>query len=327
MIRGALVTQLIYVAARLGIADLLHEGPKTPEELATAAGADAPALYRVLRALASLGLFAEAVDGRFEMTPLAEPLRRDVEYSLRGSALLYGESWWWRAVGTLLHSVRTGETAFDHVHGVSLFEYLGRDPEGAALFNQHQANMTRQDAGAIVAAHEFAGIGTLVDVGGGHGALLAAVLKAHPAMRGMLFDVPSVVEGARILLADEGVGERSEVVAGDFFKAVPSGGDAYILKDIIHDWDDVRAITILKNCRRALGSNQSGKVLVVEKVIRSGNEPFAGKLTDITMLLVTRGCERTDVAYRELLATAGLRVTRIVPTQSPASLIEAVAAS
>jgi hypothetical protein len=188
--------------------------------------------------------------------------------------------------------------------------------------------MTRQDTGAIVAAYDFTGIRVLVDVGGGHGTLLAAVLNAHPAMRGTLLDVSAVAEGVRMLLANEGVGERSEVVAGDFFKAVPSGGDAYILKDILHDWDDNRAIAILKNCRWALGrSNQHGTVLVVEKVIRPGNEPFAGKLTDITMLLVTGGRERTEAEYRELMAMAGLRVTRVVPTGSPASVIEAAVES
>ncbi len=324
MIRGALVTQLIYVAAKLGLADLLQTGPKTPEALATAAGVYAPALYRILRALASLGVFAERADGRFQMTPLAEVLRQDADDSLRGSALLYGEAWWWRVVGTLLHSVVTGDTAFDHVHGLSLFEHLGRDAEGAALFNQHQSSMTRQDTGAIVAAYDFAGIGVLVDVGGGHGTLLAAVLKAHPGMRGMLLDVEPVAEGARVFLAEERVSERSEVVGGDFFKAVPSGGDAYILKDIVHDWDDSRAIAILQNCRWALRSHPAGKVLVVEKVIRPGNDPFPGKLTDITMLLVTGGRERTEVEYRELLAAAGLRVTRVVSTRSSASVIEAV---
>ncbi len=193
LLRGSLVTQLIHVAAKLGVADLLRAGPKSSHELSTAAGVDPHALYRVLRALASLGIFVETEPGSFALTPLAEPLRSDVPGSLRGSAVLYGERWWWHACGELLHSVRTGEPAFDHVHGTALFSYLDRTADAAAVFNEHQTNMTRQDAAAVVAAYDFARFTTVVDVGGGHGALTAAILTACPRTAAVLFDRHAVV--------------------------------------------------------------------------------------------------------------------------------------
>jgi O-methyltransferase domain/Dimerisation domain len=324
LVRGSLTTQLISVASTLGIADLLQSGPKSAGEIAAAVGADPSALYRVLRALAGMGIFAERSDGRFEMTPLAEPLRRDALESVHSSAELYGSTWWWGTAGALLHTVRSGETAFEHVHGLALFEYLQRNAAAATLFNEHQANMTHQDAAAIVAAYDFAGLRTVVDVGGGQGILLAAIVQAYPEVRGVLFEMPSVVDQADTRLRTMGVRGRCEVVAGDFFKEIPAGGDAYILKDIVHDWDDERAIDVLTNCRKAVRNEPNGKVLVIEKIIPPGNEPFAGKLTDITMLLMTGGRERTGLEYGTLLATAGLTVRRIVPTQSPASIIDAV---
>jgi SAM-dependent methyltransferase len=327
LVRGSLTTQLISVASTLGIAELLQSGPKSAGEIAATVGADASALYRMLRALAGMGIFAEGVDGRFEMTSLAESLRRDAPESVHSSAELYGSTWWWDSTGALLHTVRSGETAFEHVHGLALFEYLQRNAAAATLFNEHQANMTHQDAAAIVAAYDFAALRTVVDVGGGQGILLAAIVQAYPEMSGVLFEMPSVADQADARLRTMGVRGRCEVVAGDFFKEIPAGGDAYILKDIIHDWDDERAVNVLANCRKALRTEPNGKVLVIEKIIPPGNEPFAGKLTDITMLLMTGGRERTGPEYCTLLATAGLTVRRIVPTQSPASIIDAIPAS
>ena len=324
LVRGSLATQLISVASTLGIADVLHSGPKTTREVAAAVGADASALYRVLRALAGMGIFAERADGRFEMTPLAEPLRPDAPESLHGSAELYGSKWWWDAMGALLHSVRTGQTAFETVHGVSLFEYLERTPAAAGLFNEHQANMTHQDAAAIVAAYDFTGLRTVVDVGGGNGMLLSVVLQAYPDMSGVLVEMPAVAHEAVTRLRSIGVSGRCQVVAGNFFTEIPAGGDAYILKDIIHDWDDERAVAVLVNCRKALGGEPNGKVLVIEKIIPPGNEPFAGKVTDITMLLMTGGRERTEPEYNRLLATAGLTLKRTLPLRSPASIMEAI---
>ena len=325
LLRGSLVTQLVHVAATLGVADLLHTGPKSSHELAIAVNVDPEALSRVLRALASLGIFMETDAGVFALTALAEPLRSDVPGSLRGSAVLYGERWWWQACGELLHSVRTGQPAFDHVHGKALFGYLDASSDAAAVFNEHQTNMTRQDAAAVVAAYDFSPFTTVVDVGGGHGALTAAILQACPRPTVILFDQPAVVAGAQRRLRADGVTDRCRYVAGDFFDAVPAGGDAYILKDIVHDWDDGRTMAILRNCHAAMARLPAAvRLLIVEKVIPPGNEPFPGKLTDITMLLMTGGRERTANQYRALLGEAGFAVTRIVATRSPASVIEAV---
>jgi hypothetical protein len=327
LLRGALVTQLIHVAARLRIADLLQAGPKSADDLAATVGVDAQALHRILRALAGLGIFAETDAGRFALTPLADPLRSDAPASLRGSAVLYGEPWWWQACGDLLYSVRTGQPAFDHVHGQPLFAYLDATADAAATFNDHQTSMTRQDAAAVVDAYDFTGCSTVVDVGGGHGALAAAILKGSPQTTVVLFDRPAVVEGATRRLRAEGVAERCSCVGGDFFESVPAGADTYVLKDIIHDWDDERAASILRQCRRGMtNSAATPRLLLVEKVIPPGNAPFAGKMTDITMLLVAGGRERTAEEYHALLAEAGFAVRRIVPTRSPASVIEAVPA-
>jgi predicted O-methyltransferase YrrM len=320
------VTQLIHVAATLGVADFLRGGPKSCHELAAALGVDPEALYRVLRALASLGIFEETNPRRFALTAMAELLRSDVPGSLRGSAMLYGERWWWQACGELLHSVRTGQPAFDHIHGKTLFAYLNDAVEAAATFNDHQTGMTQQDAAAVVSAYDFREYARVVDVGGGHGALTAAILRACPSTTAVLFDQPAVIEGAKQRLRAEGVADRCTCIAGDFFESVPEGGDAYVLKDIVHDWDDDRAMTILRNCRRVMTHARPGttRVLVIEKVIPPGNASFPGKLTDITMLLVARGRERTAKEYEALLTEAGLALTRIVPTSSPASVIETV---
>jgi predicted O-methyltransferase YrrM len=326
LLRGSLVTQLIHVAATLGVADFLRGGPKSSHELAASLRVDPEAMYRVLRALASLGIFEETDSRQFALTALAQPLRSDVPGSLRGSAMLYGERWWWQACGELLHSVRTGQPAFDHVHGRTLFAYLDHAADAAATFNDHQTNMTQQDAAAVVSAYDFRECARVVDVGGGHGALTAAILKACPGTTAVLFDQPAVIEGAKQRLHAEGVADRCTCIAGDFFESVPGGGDAYVLKDIVHDWDDDRAIAILRNCRRVMAHTPgvTTRVLVVEKIIPPGNVPFPGKLTDITMLLVTRGRERTAKEYEALLTGAGLALTRMVPTSSPASVIEAI---
>src|SRR5262245_21459876 len=328
LLRGSLVTQLIYVAATLGVADLLCDGPKSSHELAAALRVDPEALYRVLRALASIGIFEETESRWFALTPLAQPLRTGVPGSLRASAMLYGEPWWWRACGDLLHSARTGQPAFDHIYGESLFAYLRHTPDAAAIFNDHQTNMTQQDAAAVVNAYTFRECTKVVDVGGGHGALTAAILKTCSWTTAILFDQPAVIQGAKERLRAEGITARCDCVAGDFFESVPVGGDAYVLEDIVHDWGDARATAILRACRRAIAQApaSSAKLLVVEKVIPPGNTPFPGKLTDITMLLVAGGRERTANEYETLLNEAGFVLTRVVPTASPASVIEAIPA-
>jgi hypothetical protein len=321
-----LVTQLIYVAATLRIADLLKTEARSSTDLAALVGADPQALYRVLRALASLGIFAETEPGWFTLTPLAAPLQSDVPGSLRGSAMVYGDRWFWQPCGELLHSVRTGQTAFDYVHNQPLFAYLDQADDVAASFNTHQTNMTRLDVTAILTAYDFAEFSTVVDVGGGHGALAAAIVQTCPQTTVILFDQDAVVTSARMRLEAEGLEERCSFVAGDFFGSVPEGGDAYVLKDIIHDWDESRALAILRNCHQAMthDADRPARLLLVEKVIPPGNTPFAGKMTDITMLLITGGRERTAAEYQALLEQAGFTLTNIVPTASPASVIEAV---
>lgn len=324
MINGYHVSQMIYVAAKLGIADLLKVGPQGVDELAEATGTHAPSLYRLLRALSSLGVFAEDEHGRFELTPLAEPLQKEFPGSLRPWALLAGDPSFWRMWGDLLYTVQTGKSAFNHVFGMGVWEYRAQHPEVNAIFNDAMTNTSMYQTAAIIAAYDFSEIGTLVDVGGGHGTLIAAILKENPAMRGVLFDLPHVVAGAKDLLNAAGVADRCEIVGGDAFKSVPSGGDAYILKFITHGWDDERAIKILRNCHRAMA--EGGKLLLVELVIPPGNSPHHGKFGDFHMLVGSEGRERTEAEFGALLEKAGFTLTRIVPTQIDLSVIEGIRA-
>jgi len=324
MIHGSKITQLLSVVAKLGIADLLRDGPKHSEELAQAVGAHPRTLYRVLRALASLGVFAEDQAQCFHLTPLANLLRAEVPESLRALAIVYGEEWIWHAEGALLYSVRTGKAAFHHVHGMSPFDYYRQHAEAAAGFNAAMTSVSGHEFAAIMAAYDFAGMATIVDVGGGHGALLAEILKTYPHMRGILFDLPAVVESAQPLLEAAGITARCTRVAGDFFQTLPGGGDAYILKRVIHDWDDAPAAAMLTQCRRAMPAHS--RLLLMERVIPPGNAPFLGKLGDITMLLHYGGLERTEAEYRGLLEAAGFTLVRIIPTQAPLSIIEGVPA-
>ena len=325
MLTGYWVSQSIYVAAKLGIADFLSEGPKTCGELADASGANKRSLYRMLRGLASLGVFQEDNQQRFALTPLAKHLRSDVEESMRSPAIMYGEEWY-RVWGTLLNTIKTGQTGFKHVFGQNIFDYYQRHPEAAETFNHGMSELSRTmySSDTIVRAYDFSDCERIVDVGGGHGSFLADLLKANPHTRGILFDLPQVVESAKRYLGEEGLGKRCELVAGSFFESVPEGGDAYILKRIIHDWDDPESITILGNCRRAMG--EKGRVLIIETVIPPGNGRFFGKLVDLHMMMVTGGMERTEEEYAELLGQAGFRLSRIVPTESIISVVEGLPA-
>jgi SAM-dependent methyltransferase len=325
MVLGSLVAQAVYVAAKLGVADLLADGAKDAHELARATGAHAPSLYRILRALAANGVFAELCDGRFELTALAEPLRTDAPGSLRDLTIFMGEEWHWRVWGNTLHSVMTGQAAWAHVHGAEVFPYFAANPEPAQIFDRAMTSNSQLAIQSVIEAYDFSGVETLVDIAGGEGSMLAAILRANPAMRGALFDLPHVIERARSYIAAEGVAERCALATGDFFISVPTGADAYIMKHIIHDWDDERAVTILRNINRAM--RPDGRVLLVELVIPPGNEPHLGKIMDIEMLVSPGGLERTESEYRALFALAGLRLTRIVPTASSYSVIEAVRAA
>ena len=324
LIFGYRATQLVALAARLEIAERLADGPHTAEELARATGTHPEALYRALRALASLGVFEE-LDGRhFTLTPLGERLQATHPQSVRPQALFaVGETY--RAWAELPYSVATGETGFDRLYGMSHFAWLAEHPEENALFNQVMTAGSAQAADAVVAAYDFGASGTVVDVAGGQGMLLSAVLLAHPGLRGVLFDQPHVVESAEPTLRDAGVAERCEIVSGDFFASVPPGGDVYTLQRVIHDWDDERAIAILRSCAQALGPG--GKVLLIEQVMPPGPGagPSAGRAAslDVQMLIMMGGHERTAAEFERLFSAAGLRLTRIIPTQAGASVIEA----
>jgi O-methyltransferase domain/Dimerisation domain len=322
MINGYWVSQSIYVAAKLGIADRLIDGPKHCEVLATETGANSHSIYRLLRGLASIGIFSETEPHCFALTPLAQFLRSDGPDSLHAVAVMSGEEHY-RAWGDLLYSVKTGENAFEHVYGMPIFPYYSQNPEPAQIFDRAMTGYSSTEIEAVVASYDFSTIHTLVDVGGGHGSLLISILQANPYLRGILFDQGTVLEGAPPLIEAEGVTDRCNLAAGNFFESVPMGGDAYILKHIVHDWGDEKAIAILKRCREVMP--ETGKLLIVEQVIPPGNEPFMGKFLDLNMLVMCPGgCERTEAEYQSLLAQAGFQLTKIVPTQTFASVIEGV---
>ena len=324
MIAGFWLSRALYLAARLGIADLLKDGPKNAAELAQATGMHAPSLYRMLRALASVGIFAEDAEGRFVLTPLAATLRSDVPGSLRAFALAELDEDHHAAWGEFLRSVKTGAVAFDHLFGMDVWQYRARQPEKGHLFDEAMTSFSAVVDAAIVASYDFAALGKIVDVGGGDGSLIIAILQAHPALQGVLFELPQVTSGARERLASAGLTQRCEVVAGDFFAAVPGGGDAYLLKWIIHDWDDARSEILLKKCRRAMAKD--GKLLLVEAIIALDNAPSFHKCMDLNMLVMTGGRERTAAEYQGLFAAAGFKLTRIIPTSSEMSVIEGVPA-
>jgi hypothetical protein len=316
---GAMMTQALHVVARLGVADMLAAGPRHVSELAAEAGAHERSLYRVMRSLASVGVFAETGAQVFSNTPYSEPLRSDAHGSMRNGAIFMGEEWHWRVWGDMEYSVRTGKPAWGHTHGAEVFDYFAANPRHAEIFNGAMTDMSIGAAPPVVEAYDFSGFRRLADIAGGHGYLLSQILKATPGLKGILFDVPQVVEGAPALLEREGVSGRVERVAGDFFASAPAA-DAYIMKHIIHDWDDERCVTILSNVREAM--EPGAKVLIVETVVPEGDSPHYSKLLDLEMLVSPGGAERTAEEYASLLARAGLRMTRIIPTRSPFSIIE-----
>ncbi len=322
LISGFWLSRALSVVVKLGIADLLKEGPRSIEELARATKTHAPSLYRVLRALAGEGVFTEDKKGRFSATPLASTLQTGVSGSLRAFVLEQLDEEHYEAWGDLMHSVKTGETAFDHHFSMDLWRYRALHPEDAKTFDEAMANMTEAALGPILDAYDFSPFPTVVDVGGGDGSLLAAILNKHQEVKGVLFDLPRVAPKAQRRIETTGLVARCEVVSGDFFESVPSGGAVYILKAVIHDWDDERAAAILRNCLRVMAEN--GRLILIEAVIPSDNSPFFHKFMDLNMMVMTGGLERTGDEYRALLKSAGLRLTRIIPTSSELSVIEAV---
>jgi hypothetical protein len=324
LVNGYQITQAIHVAAQLDLADRLAAGARTSEDLAAEVDAHPDALYRLLRALAAVGVLREE-DGRsFGLTPVGERLRSDVPGSLHGWARFVGRPSFWQAWGALLHSVRTGENAFRHVHGDDVWSYRAQRPEESAAFDAAMQARTGATNRALLEAFDFSRFGTIVDVGGGNGTLLAAVLTAHPGVTGVLFDQPHVVAGADAVLDEAAVADRCRVIAGDFFESVPSGGDAYLLKWIVHDWEDAEATAILRVVRSAIGAN--GRLLVVERDLGEPNESPWAKLSDLNMLVGPGGRERTEEEYAALFAEAGFRVAKVTRAGPELAVFEGVPA-
>jgi SAM-dependent methyltransferase len=324
LVNGGAVSQCVYVAAKLGIADFLADGPKTCDELAVETNVHGPSLYRLMRALASLGIFHEDGQGRFALTPLSEPLRSDVAGSLRDWAVLRGEDFVWQPWGAVLESVRTGSSAFRQVFRAGPFEYLQNDADAARIFGRGMQSISSRKFVAVAAAYDFSGIRTLVDVGGGTGGLLAAILTANPDMKGVLADLAHVVAQARREIDQAGLSGRCRCVEADMFESVPEGGDALILGNVIHGWDDEHSIQILKNCRRAVRAG--ARLLLVEFILGAPNEPHLGRLADIEMLVMTDGGrERSASEFGALYEAAGFRLSRALATESPWSVVEGTA--
>jgi len=323
MLTGFAVSQAIFVAARLNIAELLAPGPMPVEQLAAATNAHADSLYRVLRALASVGVFTEVSPRRFANTPLSDCLRPGVPGSQHAGALMIADHCY-PAFGELLHSVRTGQAGFDKHFGEPLFERLAKHPDEGKLFDQAMTSVHGAETPAMIEAYDFNAFRTIVDVGGGNGSTLLEILRAAPSAKGVVFDLPGVVERTAPIIAAAGLSHRCTARGGSFFEAVPAGADAYLLRHIVHDWDDAKSAQILRRCCEAAAPG--AKVLVVESVIPPGDEFHPGKWLDLVMLAVPAGRERTASEYEKLLAAAGLKMSRIVPTKSPVSVIEAVVA-
>jgi hypothetical protein len=318
---GSWTTQALYVAAKLGIPDELAGGPLSAAEVARRVGADPDAVHRLMRALAGKGVFEQRRDDTFALTSMGDAMRADTPGSMRAMILLVGDPAHWEHWGHLLHSVKTGETAPAKLRGTNFFEYLDTNPELAVVFNDAMTSMSAMATDPVLAAYDFSGFGRIVDVGGGHGSLLAAVLKSAPNANGVLFDLPSVVEGAQAVLDAAGVGDRCTVSAGSFMDAVPEGGDAYLLKTIIHDWDEETALLILRNVRAAMGPQ--AKLLLLEMVLPEHGSAHFGTMLDLEMLVIAGGKERTGSEYANLLARAGFRMQRVVETAGPLSIVEA----
>ncbi|MCP4189997.1 MAG: methyltransferase [Planctomycetaceae bacterium] len=321
MIMGYSVSQAIHAACKLGIADRLKQGPKSVTQLAEEADVHEDALFRLLRALASLNIFAEGESRVFALTPLAELLRPDSPDSLQPLALMMGSEIY-RTWGNLTESITSGQTAFDEIYGEPFFDYLTDHPESARIFDAAMTASHGHETEAILEVYDFAHIGTLADVGGGNGSKLVTILEHHPTLNGILFDLPHVVERAKETFQSAGLNDRCQIVGGDFFQSIPPGADAYLMRHIIHDWDDEKCLKILRNCHDVMPRN--GKLLIVENVILSGNAPCSAKFLDLTMLLVPGGRERTESEFRELFAKADFELTRVIPGRHHLSVIEGI---
>jgi hypothetical protein len=323
MASGYWVSQVVYVAAKLGIADLLADAPKSCEEIAHETGTDCRALFRLMRSLVSLGILAMYPDQRFSLTEIGAPLQSRMPGSMRSMVLTLGDEHY-QAWGKLLHSVQSGTPAFQAVYNSPLFEYFERHSEAGDVFNAAMTDFTRQAALAAIVAYDFSGIRGAADIGGGQGAFIRRLLKSNPRMRGILFDSPRVIESAKPLIEAAGLESRCRAIAGDFFESVLRGTDAYILKNVLHDWDDDSAVRILKNCRRAM--DDSGKLLVIESLLPASNQVSFTSLLDLNMLVMSGGQERTEAEFGRLFSASGFCLIRVVPTLAPVSILEGVPA-
>jgi hypothetical protein len=321
LLGGYELTQMLAVFSELGVPEALARSPRTAVQLADELDCHPRALYRLLRALSGAHVVSVDDHGSFSLTRVGARLLRDADDSLRPLAVCYGQTWWWAAWGDLLHSVRTGETAFDHVHGRSLYEYLEGDEDASSIFAGCMTARGMGDASGVVEAFDFSTAGSVVDVGGGVGELIELILNAYAGVTATLFDTPTTIEAARAQLADSPVRDRLELRSGDFFASVPSGADLYVLKNILHNWDDEDAVAILSSVRDAVST--SGRLLVVQHIVPDDNRPSPAKLLDMALLVLTGGEQRTETEYRRLLDSAGFEVTRVIPTASGISLVEA----
>lgn len=321
-ITGRFISVAVGLVAKLGIADFLAEGPKSSNDMAARADVNADALYRLLRTVSMVGVFTEVEPRVFALTPVGEVLRSGIPGSMRDMVLWITSETNYTCWGELEYSVKTGLPATDKVLGMQVFDYFThKNPAMGEIFNNAMTDFATESHSTAVAAYDFSGFKRIVDVGGGHGALMSAILGANPNLQGIVFDLPEVVAGAPKLLAERGVADRCETVGGDFFESVPTGADAYVSSVVLHDWSDELACKILTNVRKAM--NPSGKVLSIDAVIPAGNDPYPGKILDLEMLVMTPGGrERTAEEWSALYASAGLKLTRIIPTKSYTCVIE-----
>ncbi len=313
----------LWVAAELNVADLLATGARPVTDLAKQTNTNEDALYRTLRLLAMTGIFTETQPRHFALTPPAELLRSDHPQSMRDMVVWIGDPFHFNIAGNLMHSVKTGQPTVEHVTGKPAFEYFASDALELDRFHRAMTTMSVMAIYPALEAYDFSSYHTIVDVGGGHGFALCTILQRCPDTHGVLFDLYDIIPGGQQRIKENNLDHRCRTASGDFFQSVPEGGDLYFMKHIIHDWEDSKAITILRNCRKALQGKQNGKVVLLEFVVPGGNEPHMSKIIDIEMLFFPGGKERTEEEFRELFAKAGLQVTRIVPTKSPFCVIEA----
>ncbi len=316
---GKWISKPIYVAAELGIADMLAEGSKSIEELAQTSQSHAPSLYRMMRALASVGIFSETEGKRFELTPMAEYLK---DGSMRSIALMFNSDWSDKAWGYFMDSVKTGDTAFEKAHGMPVTDWLENNPQAAEVFNEANAVKAVNSHRAIIDVYDFSGINRLTDVGGGLGVLMAEILIANPSMKGVVADIPSVIQKAKNIIRSRGLEDRCEAVECDFFEEIPSGSDGYLMSHVLHDWSADQCKIILNNCCKAM--KPGSKLLVVEMVIPPGNQPSIAKLLDLEMLVTTGGCERTEKEFKILLESSGFKLSRTIATEESICVIEGI---